>query len=146
MEYTYPWVRLSSAHQKTTLCNIKRVHNKIAKHQIPWPLLKTDGILPFSYFPYAFNTDSGSESATHCCLLPSQPCSSQPSLQIRAAIWAMQIVAARGWKEQDGGRGRRDRKGCLLLWWRGKKWPSKTESWYRASIKHQYVQKWPRTR
>lgn len=126
MEYTYTWIRLSSAqYQKLTLCNIKRVHNKVAKHQIPCPLLKTDGILPFSYYPYAFNTVSGSDAEMHCCLLPSQPCSSQAPLQIRADIWAVQIVDVSGWKEQDRDRGRRERKCCLLLWRRVshfKKW------------------------
>lgn len=135
MEYTYSWVRPSSAqHQKTILCNIKRVHNKVAKHQIPCPLLKTDGILPFSYYPYAFNTVSGSDAKIHCYLLPSQPCSSQPPLLIRADIWAVQIVAVRGWKEQDRDRGRIERVVCCCGG-EGKKRPSKSESWYWISIK-----------
>lgn len=120
--------------KKITLCNIKTVHNKVAKHQILCPLLKTDGILPFSYYPYAFNTVWGSDAEMHCCLLPSQPCSSQPPLQIRSDIWAVQIVAVRGWKEQDMDRGRKERKGCLLLWRRRKK-TFKSESSYWISIK-----------
>lgn len=114
MEYAYTWVRLSSAqHQKITLCNIKRVHNKVARHQIPCPLLKADGILPFPYFPYAFNTDSGSEAEMHCCLLPSQPCSSQPFLQIRAAIWVCkQWLQETEKSKMRTGEGRTEKVAC----------------------------------